>query len=387
MNGEEFESLVWNIWMQDLDTKAGRTKDAYLFYFKRFLNRWKVNPSELYEMRKADLRSVEPLERKRIERMVRTSMSEREKAGYSASTCEMVRKAVSSFFESMDMELRFKKKDMPKGESKGQRVITAPEIRKMYDQIIYEFRLRNRAMLLGLKDSGLRVSDLRMMDYGYWIQATTIRNENGEIFKVFDPEHTTKMKVIAYIHLGPESVAAIEEYLEDRQDRGEILTEESPLFLTNYGERMTRESLTSIFSYKARKMRLKRVSAHSLRKFHTTSLEDAEMPENWIKKLQGKAASVYSQPEKTGKLTEKYMKCYDALRVLEKPRDDREEERLREELERVNRTLDNETQELRHRLAETEQQLSQLREIPELTEVFDMLKNLQTQIDQINSRS
>ena len=371
MNGAEYETLVWDAWRQDLDTKAGRTKDAYLFYFKRFLNRWKVNPGELYEMRKADLRSVEPLERKRIERMVRTSMSEREKAGYSASTCEMVRKAVSSFFESMDMELRFKKKDMPKGESKGQRVITAPETRKIYDQMIYEFRLRNRAMLLGLKDSGLRVSDLRMMDYGYWLQAKTIRNENGEIFKVFDPEHTTKMKVLAYVHLGPESVAAIEEYLEDRQDRGEILTEESPLFLNNYGERMTRESMTGIFCYKARRMRLKRVSAHSLRKFHKTKLQGAGMPDDWIHKLQGKKASVYSQPEEDisekypdfSKLTEKYLECYDALRVLEKPRDKREEERLREELKSLREQRP-----------------------PEMNIILDRLDGMQRQIDNITSK-
>jgi integrase len=349
LNGEELETLIWDTWMQDLDTNAKGTKKIYLSHFKRFLKRWNITADKLYEMRKADFQSIEPLERKRIERMVKTSMSELEKAGYAASTCKNVRKAVSSFLESMDMELHLKKKDMPKGESKGQVVITAPQIRKMCDQMISWLRLRNRSMLLTLKDNGLRISDLSMIDYGYWLQAKTILNEHGETFKVFDPEKTEKMKVIAYVHLGPESVAAIEEYLEDRQDRGEILTEKSPLFLGQNGERITKNALTNLFRYQARNLRLKMVSAHSLRKFHTTSLEDAGMPANWIKKLQGKAASVYSQPEKTGKLTEKYIECYDALRVLEKPIDKREVERLREKLERSNQENTEMSESLRQR--------------------------------------
>jgi len=41
------------------------------------------------------------------------------------------------------------------------------------------------------------------------------------------------------------------------------------------------------------------------------------MADGWIKKLQGKAASVYSQPERNGMLTEKYIECYDdALKVF-----------------------------------------------------------------------
>ena len=325
MNGEELETFIWATWMEDLDTKAENTRKLYLFYFKSFLKRWDITASELYEMRKADFQSIEPIERKRIERMVKTSMAELKKAGYSASTCNQTGKAVSSFFDSMDMELRLKKKDMPKGESKGQVLISAPQILKIYERMVFAYRLRNRAILLSLKDSGLRVSDLSMMNYNHWLQAKTILNEHAETFKVFDPEHTKKMKVIAYVHLGPESVMAIDKYIEDRQERDEILTEESPLFIGQDGERITRNALTCIFLRQAKKLKFKRISAHSFRKFHTTILEEAGMPENWIKKLQGKVASVYSQPEETGKLTERYLACYDALRVLEKPRGEDEQ--------------------------------------------------------------
>ncbi|MCK4582207.1 tyrosine-type recombinase/integrase, partial [Candidatus Bathyarchaeota archaeon] len=174
------------------------------------------------------------------------------------------------------------------------------------------------------------------------------------------------------------SVAAIEEYLEDSQDRGEIFTEESPLFLKQDGERITRHALSSLFKNQAQKLGLKGVSAHSLRKFHTTSLEDAGMPANWIKKLQGKAASVYSQPEKTGKLTVKYIECYDALRVLEKPRDKREEERLREKLERSNQENTEMLEGLRQRNEELQRELStsNLR----FKEVYDWSKKLEKEV-------
>ncbi|GAH99941.1 unnamed protein product, partial [marine sediment metagenome] len=58
-----------------------------------------------------------------------------------------------------------------------------------------------------------------------------------------------------------------------------------------------------------------KISAHSFRKFHRSMLEGAGMPEAWVKKLQGKAASVYSQPEKTGHFTGKYIQWYHALRL------------------------------------------------------------------------
>ena len=63
-----------------------------------------------------------------------------------------------------------------------------------------------------------------------------------------------------------------------------------------------------------------RLSAHSLRKFHTTALE-AEMNPHWIAKLQGKSVGnsmgPYSQPEvEPDKLTKAYMAAYDELRVF-----------------------------------------------------------------------
>jgi len=313
--------------MQDLGTKAKGTREAYLRNFNRFLTRWKTTPDELYSMRLADLDSDDRRDAKRIERMVKTHMTELRESEYSAETCRQLRKSVSSFFESQDLELRFKAKDTPKGSHNGQRAVNVEQIRDMCDLMVFRYKIRNRAIVLALKDAGLRISDLGALNVGEYLSARVIENEAGEQFRVFlDPEETQKMKIPAYIHLGPESIKLIDQYLQERRDGGEDLTPDRPLFITHkdteysrkHGGRMAKGSFTGMFD------RLKKwmpnnghkISAHSLRKFHRTRLEGAGMPESWVKKLQGKKSSVYSQPEFTGELTEKYVACYDALRVF-----------------------------------------------------------------------
>ena len=97
-----------------------------------------------------------------------------------------------------------------------------------------------------------------------------------------DPEETSKM-VPAYIHLGPESVKLIDEYLQSRREEVETLAPNRPLFIQHKktravlerGDRLTKNAFTGMFD------RLKKwlpnegqkISAHSLCKFHRTRLE------------------------------------------------------------------------------------------------------------------
>jgi len=323
----ELEGKSWDIWMQDLGARAASTRQSYVREFKTFLVRWEVTPDDLYSMRLEDVKSEDPRDHKRIERMVKTLMAERREGGYSAESCKMTRKSVQSFFESQNLELKFKAKDSPKGSHNGQRAVTPEQVRDMCDLMVFKYKLRNRAIVLALKDTGIRISDLGALRVGEYLSARIVENVDGERFKVFlDPEETQKMKTPAYIHLGPESIPLIDQYLQERRDGGEELTPDRYLFITGkdteysraHAGKMTKNAITGIFD------RLKKwmpnnghkVSAHSLRKFHRTRLEGAGMPEGWVKKLQGKKSSVYSQPEHTGELTKKYVECYDALRVF-----------------------------------------------------------------------
>lgn len=313
--------------MQDLGTLSTGTVDSYLLNFRKFHERWGVEPEELYSMRVEDLKSEDTRDHNRIERMVKTQMSEMLSAGFSASTARGIMKAMKSFFESQDLMLRFKRKDNPRGIAQGSRAVTIEIIVEMHDNMVFRYKIRNRALLLGLKDTGLRISDLAALNVGDYLRSKIVLNEAKEAFKVFEgPKETQKMKIPAYIHLGPESVAAIDEYLQSRRDKGEDLTPDRPLFtqpkrtkkVIETGDRITKNAFTGIFERLKKWLPNKghKISAHSLRKFHRTRLEGAGMPESWVKKLQGKKASVYSQPEYTGELTQKYIDCYDALRIF-----------------------------------------------------------------------
>jgi len=88
------------------------------------------------------------------------------------------------------------------------------------------------------------------------------------------------------------------------------------LFIDRTWKRITEKSLSRLLKYIGMKTGSRKISGHSLRKFHRTRLEGAGMPEGWVKRLQGKKASVYSHPEETGELTEKYVDCYHALRIF-----------------------------------------------------------------------
>lgn len=319
--------------MQELDTKAASTKSNYIRNFKKFLERWNLSPDELYELRVADKKSEDTRDHKRIERMVKTQMKEHRQNGYAASSCGQIRKSVLSFYESQGLEVNLKSKDDPSGITNGQRVVTIEQIRQMCDRMVFWYKLRNQAIVLSLKDTGLRISDLGALNVGQYLSARVIENNKGEQYRVFlDPVETIKMKEPAYVHFGPESIDLIDQYLQQRRESGEVLTLDRPLFATakktkyalENGGRLSKGTFTGMFG------RLKKyldnnghkISAHSLRKFHRTRLEGAGMPEGWVKKLQGKKASVYSQPEENGDLTEKYVECYHALRIFGKEQEE-----------------------------------------------------------------
>jgi len=337
-------SKASEIWELDLRAKSPNTRKTYRRGFKTFKERWDLSPEELYESRKRDMESDDPRDRHNIERKVKVLMAEMHEQGYAASTCRMVAKSVSSFLESQGMPLELKAKDMPKGLYNGQRLALAEHIREMWDFAATETKLKSRAILMFLKDSGIRISDAATLNMGDWTDARTVVVDN-ETFKVFDPRETKKTSAPAYIHVGPETVEAMEAYLNKRKTEGP-LDASDPLFIDRNGNRAKSFTIGQTI-YRLRKHSdTKKVSAHSLRKFHTTMLESAGVAENWIKKLEGKAVGgsmgPYSRPEESGELTQAYIKAYPKLRifkdVLATQRIEEQAEtikKLQEELEQV----------------------------------------------------
>jgi len=95
------EGKAMNVWLQELGTKSKHTREVYLLYFNRFIERWEIPDAEkLYEMRRKDLASDDTRDHQNIERMVKTYMAEMHREGYAAGSCRQVSKAVGSFLES-----------------------------------------------------------------------------------------------------------------------------------------------------------------------------------------------------------------------------------------------------------------------------------------------
>ncbi|MBA7613068.1 Tyrosine recombinase XerC [subsurface metagenome] len=311
------EGKSMDLWLDDLRSLSSSTKRSYLRSFKAFIERYETTPDKLYEMRLEDFKSEDPRDRLRIERMVKTYMVELHESGKSASTCRQVSKALSNFFVSQSLPLTMKAKDHPQGMSNGQKLALSEDIRLMWDHASAEFKLRNRAALVFLKDSGLRISDVNALNVGQWIEAETI-TRNGESFKVFEGIETKKTKVPAYPIVGPETVAAVNDYLEERRGQGKPMDPGSPLFINREKGRFNSDGFGQIFIYLGKKTG-KNISAHSLRKFHTTMLSSI-ISEQYIKILQGRALKgsmgVYNLPQETGELLAAYVKAYPKLRIF-----------------------------------------------------------------------
>jgi integrase len=307
------------VWNEELVGKAKHTKTIYINKFNLFLERWELSPDDLFELRKRSLESEDPRDKREVERMVRIMMAECKEAGFSASTCRQYSKALNSFFEAQGLPLKLKAKDHPKGFSNGQRLALGEHIRTMWDYAATQFKYRNRAMLMFLKDSGLRIGDANALNVSDWLEAET-RIVDGEAFKLFEPKETGKTKAPAYVIVGPETVEAVDRYLEERRETGLPMKPDSPLFLNRQNTRFHPDGFGHVFQRLGKFVGKKRISAHSLRKFHTTMLESAGVPHNWIKKLQGRVVGgsmgPYSLPEETGELFQAYVRAYPKLRIF-----------------------------------------------------------------------
>jgi len=184
-------------WLQRLNGSPKSTRRTYLRSLRLFCARYGLTPYQLFEKRKHEVESGDPLIMGEVRDMVIGLMQELTegrmgdwpeaarglvKPGPKApSTARQVSKALINFFETFGehMELKIKAKDKPTGTNLGQRGIPASDIRKSLDHAGEEFRLRNRAMVLFLKDSGLRRSDLPLLNVSYFLHGFRPR-ENPE---------------------------------------------------------------------------------------------------------------------------------------------------------------------------------------------------------------
>jgi len=313
LNELEYEGKSWTTWMEEMASLADNTQIAYLRAFNTVAEEWNMNPEEMFAQKMRELKSEDPRDRMGTEKRINKFMKKLEDAGISPEGARMIKKAMNSFYSAQGLILLYKRRKNKKNGHKGQRAISRDSIRMLIETNGIRNMQKNAALYNILNDSGLRVSDIANMTVGAYREAETVLNEQEEPFKVFDPDRTRKTGVVAYIHLGPEAAKRVDAYLAYREERGEILTDDSPLFIDREGRQYTEKRLSNTISTTCRLRGLRRTSAHSFRKRHKTQLE-RYMPLNWVLMLEGKTYNEYSAPTED-ELTEAYIKNYHAIRV------------------------------------------------------------------------
>ena len=211
--------------------------------------------------------------------------------------------------------------DYPKGESIGVRRANKQAIFKAVENKRIRNKLSVRAMILFLKDSGLRTSDARLMNCGD-IQIPLERGDNIiPITKI-----TQKAKIVAKTFIGKEAIDALKEYLKARRKGNrrippETITSNSPLFRTWIGKevkRIPRETFCSNVRNAFLRIGEANISPHSLRKFLQTNLEVSGVNVNWIDQILGhrliNSRDAYSKPT-DGQLKEAYAKAYSHIKI------------------------------------------------------------------------
>jgi integrase len=312
-------------WQSELATKEEGTKQRYQQYFNEFLSFVSKTPDELIVQRQQDLLSPDRKIQRRIESLFLAFLAKKKAEGYAVATRQIYFASIRSFFEIHYFPLIMRKGDYPKGDSSGVKRATKEAILKVLNNKHQRNKLTIKALVLFIKDSGLRVSDVRRLNYGDIAKQL----ENGETIIQLNII-TEKTNLLAKTFISEEAIQALREYLEARK-RGskdsrniepEVITKDSPLFkVWNKGEikRYSRHSLSSLMREAFASVNEDRMSAHSLRKKLQTDLEKAGINSNWIDQILGhqliNSRDAYSLPTDE-ELKDAYLKAYQFIKVF-----------------------------------------------------------------------
>jgi integrase len=320
------------VWEDELSSKSKQTKYIYRRSLKQFLEYAGWTHEQLFDIHRDAIKSEDPRDWHVISRKLKSYMKYLvDEKGLSTAHAHQAQKAVASFLSANGLTFKMNGSKPFTVEYMGQNIVDAEGIRYMLEATADP---KNKALIMAAKDSGLRVSDIVKLNVSHVKEAIDKKQD----FVLIDLQQKKGGHAVKAI-LGPESLEAIRRWLDSRPVP---FDENSPLFTKTEGSGKFRERLTSLTASNAimrvaRKARLKKVSIHSLRKFHTTFCTLGKIPETWIAIIQGRkirdSRSAYMKPT-DGMLVKAYSEAYPNLRVYGAVAIE-EIARLREELEAV----------------------------------------------------
>jgi len=358
----------------------------YRQYFNEFLEWGHSTPTEFYQWVKNLEEAQDPRER----RQLTTAYSDFSKAkvakGANPNTVLNHRKAIHKFLEANELTLRIKKNGQ-KTRYRGQKIIKMDQVRKLVDLAATNHRLR--ALIMVLKDTGLGVSEVAKLTCEDFHNSREYKDEDGRRFKAWaDPLRREKTGESCHVHMGPDAVAAIEDYIGLRRtgpifitSKGQPHKDDEGIIthmagFTEKGAPMNASAITTSMRHHCGVLRSQgyKISAHSFRKLFETSF-DLEGSLNVAKKVMGKAIPPSDEPylQYEDKLTHVYMEVYGKRLSLNM--ESLQMSRLRKELEETKKGQSNEMRQIQKELEENrKQQKEMMKKLTSLLDDTDKLK-------------
>jgi len=342
------------VWEASLANRAEGTRWQYLTRFKSFVEWTGLTPDKLREMKYKEDQTAKPWERSQVENLVRQYIQSLAEKEYSCSTQRLSYAAVRSFFEAQGMPLFLKRQDRPSGCAFGSKTLTHEDIRQIKNAAEC---LRDKALIMFLKDSGLRESDAAKL---LWRDL----KDYGEGFMGFEIQ-TKKKKTKARGFIGPETSEVLELYRQKRlQGTKKIPPEENlmnhPVFaLLAHPTKSARAAFMSdILGSIIRLVGIEGATPHGLRKFWEQNIHVEKIA--YQKQMNGRALTEVERAyywKETPELLEIYKANYHELRV-EKQEFKEVEDRLRGDYERQINGLRTQIGELERKNSELKQRLN-----------------------------
>lgn len=309
----DIRATAINYWLDELSNKAPATRQLYQIYLNKFLQYINMTADEAIKLREETTNSTDKATRRTFERHFKRYLAQA-KQTYASTTLQTIYASICSFFDTHDYPLRLKKKDYPRAHAIGKNRASDEAILKILDE---NKSTAFHALIHTLKDSGLRISDLRHLKCGI------ITNDpKTDIIPITIA--TQKTSIIAKTYIGIEAITALKAYLKHRQNgtrkiAPETITPESPLFKQrSTNQPMSRTTITTIIFNAFKNAGHQEMSAHSLRKRFQTNHEKAGTPQTWIDQMLGHELSgslgAYSLPTDQ-ELKEAYEKAYKHIRI------------------------------------------------------------------------
>jgi integrase len=317
-------------WMQGLANRSESTRSTYRYDFLKFAEWMQKTPNDLFDLQlqAQQQQHDDPRDRHHMENAVIRYIAHLDESDISVSTQKRRYAAINSFFRINQVPLMLQRGDTPTGDSfGGSKIPSTAQIREMVENCVTpegKIRLQYQALIMVLKDTGLRISDAIRLRWSEMI-------ELGDGFYAWELI-SQKRRIRATPMIGPETSILLQQ-LKQARERDPYWQDDADDRIFPLKRRTAITKLSDIL------LVVPDVSAHGLRKYFSVTMLHAGIAEPEVKMMMGKATTPYHE-NRLEKLSESYMHAYDALRIYPKPAQQKEVNALQQEVAELRAQLE-----------------------------------------------